>query len=101
MKSDALEPRGRSGANERIQIGEMASRTDSSVRMIGTDQPSEIMTVDEVADWLRVSRGWLLDHSSGRRRPLIPCIKLGRQVRYRRSDVLRAVEALSQNRLNQ
>lgn len=66
--------------------------------MIGTDQSSEIMTVDEVAAWLRVSRGWLLDHSSGRRRPLIPCIKLGRQVRFVRSDVLRAIEALNQNK---
>jgi excisionase family DNA binding protein len=41
----------------------------------------------EVAQWLGVSSGWVLDHASGRRRPMLPSVKLGKAVRFRREDV--------------
>jgi hypothetical protein len=36
-----------------------------------------LLSVDEVADWLGVSTGWVRDHAAGRRRPRLPAIKLG------------------------
>jgi excisionase family DNA binding protein len=45
-----------------------------------------LLTPQEVAEILGVSRAWVLDHSS-RRRPHLPCIKLGKAVRFRRTDV--------------
>lgn len=46
-----------------------------------------LLTVDEVAAWLRVSRAWVLDHALGRRRPYLPSVKLGRAVRFEPEEV--------------
>jgi len=46
-----------------------------------------LMTVDEVAKWLAVSKGWVHDHAGGRRRPVLPHVKLGKSVRFRVQDV--------------
>jgi hypothetical protein len=37
----------------------------------------KLLSVDEVADWLGVSTGWVRDHAAGRRRPKLPAVKLG------------------------
>jgi len=49
-----------------------------------------LLTADEVADLLAVPVGWVREHT---RSGLLPCIRLGRYVRYDRADVLRWVEA--------
>ena len=50
--------------------------------------PERLLTAKEVAqDWLGVSVAWVLDHSSGRRAPHLPSVKLGKAVRFRREDV--------------
>jgi excisionase family DNA binding protein len=50
-------------------------------------QPSErLLTPKEVAELLAVSVPWVLDHAS-RRRPLLPSVKLGKAVRFRRGEV--------------
>jgi excisionase family DNA binding protein len=49
--------------------------------------PEELLTPKEVADWLRVSVAWVLDHASGRRRPELPSSKLGKVVRFHREEV--------------
>jgi len=49
--------------------------------------PERLLTPKEVAEWLGVSAGWVLDHASGRRRPCLPSVKLGKAVRFRREDV--------------
>lgn len=49
--------------------------------------PERLMTPKAVAEWLGVSLGWVLDHASGRRRPHLPSVKLGKAVRFRREDV--------------
>ena len=48
--------------------------------------PERLLTPKEVAEILSVSVAWVLDHSS-RRRPFLPPIRLGKAVRFRRSDV--------------
>ena len=50
--------------------------------------PERLLTAKELAqDWLGVSVAWVLDHSSGRRAPHLPSVKLGKAVRFRRADV--------------
>jgi excisionase family DNA binding protein len=50
-------------------------------------QPSErLLTPKDVAEILSVSVAWVLDHAS-RRRPLLPSVKLGKAVRFRREEV--------------
>jgi predicted DNA-binding transcriptional regulator AlpA len=46
-----------------------------------------LMDAVQVGQWLRVSRGWVLDHASGRRRPFLKSVKIGKSVRFRPSDV--------------
>ncbi len=48
--------------------------------------PERSLTPKEVAEILSVSPAWVLDHSS-RRRPHLPCVKLGKAVRFRCGDV--------------
>ncbi|MDQ6759366.1 MAG: helix-turn-helix domain-containing protein [Acidobacteriota bacterium] len=46
-----------------------------------------LLTVAEVAQWLAVSPSWVRDHAAGRRRPGLPCIRLGRSLRFREDDL--------------
>jgi excisionase family DNA binding protein len=55
----------------------------------------QMMTVEEVAAKLRLSKAWVYDHSNGRRRPLLPSTKMGKSVRFRPSDVRAFVEEMS------
>jgi len=45
-----------------------------------------LMTVAEVARMLKVSEGWVRDHAT-RRQPLLPVVRLGRLLRFRRCDI--------------
>jgi hypothetical protein len=58
---------------------------------------TELMTAQEVSEVLRMSVRWVLDHAvgrdgRGRRRPVIPCIRLGDRVRFRPEDIRRFIE---------
>jgi predicted DNA-binding transcriptional regulator AlpA len=54
----------------------------------GTPLPSEpLLTVEDVARRLNVSKDWVWDHSS-RKKPLLPVIRMGDgTLRYRRSGI--------------
>lgn len=54
--------------------------------------PERLMTPQQVGEWLGVSAGWVLDHASGRRRPHLPSLKLGKAVRFRREDVQQFID---------
>lgn len=54
-----------------------------------------LMTVDQVARMLQVSKGWVHDHANGRRRPVLRRVKLGKSVRFRQSDVNAFVDECS------
>jgi predicted DNA-binding transcriptional regulator AlpA len=50
----------------------------------------ELLTPKRVARELAVSEAWVRDHTSGRRHPYLPHIRLGDrrgQLRFRRSDI--------------
>ena len=48
-----------------------------------------LLTAADVARWLQVSRAWVSQHACGRRRPVIPSVKLGKTRRFRQEDVER------------
>jgi predicted DNA-binding transcriptional regulator AlpA len=62
-----------------------------------TEDANHLLTMIEVASFLRVSAAWVRDHASGRRRPVLPSVKLGRSVRFRRFDVCRFIEECARN----
>jgi hypothetical protein len=41
-----------------------------------------------------MSAAWVRQHSSGLRRPLIPSVKLGKCVRFRRETVLQFIKSM-------
>ncbi len=62
----------------------------SSIRDAESDQsasPLALLTVVEVAAWLRVSEQWVRAHANGNRRPLLPCTKFGKVLRFQREDI--------------
>ena len=56
---------------------------------------ARLLTVAEVANWLAVSQSWVRDHATGRRRPVLPCIKLGKSLRFDKGKVAEWVTSLS------
>ena len=57
---------------------------------------TKLLTVPEVARWLAVSPSWVRDHATGRRRPVLPCVKLGKSLRFEEDVVAKWIEALRQ-----
>jgi hypothetical protein len=43
---------------------------------------TELLTVADICKKLGVSRAWVIEHSNGRRRPVLPSIKLGKVRRF-------------------
>ena len=64
---------------------------------MSVQMPERLLTPKEVAEILSVSVAWVLDHSS-RRRPYLPAIRLGKAVRFRRSDVEEFIRECSQTK---
>jgi len=59
--------------------------------------PESLLTPKAVGEWLGVSVSWVLDHASGRRRPHLPSVKLGKAVRFRREDVEKFIQECVRN----
>jgi excisionase family DNA binding protein len=59
-----------------------------------TCEPSDILTPDDVARWLRVSLKWLYDHTT-RSQPIVPHIRLGGHLRFRRAAIEKWLESQS------
>jgi predicted DNA-binding transcriptional regulator AlpA len=51
------------------------------------EKGEKLLTAREVAGILNVSLGWVLDHASGRRLPVLPSIKMGKSVRFREPEI--------------
>lgn len=47
----------------------------------------QLLSVAEVAGWLQVSKAWVSAHAGGRRRPVLPSLKMGKAVRFKREAV--------------
>jgi predicted DNA-binding transcriptional regulator AlpA len=59
---------------------------------------TKLLTVTEVSSWLAVSPSWIRDHAAGRRRPVLPCIKLGKSLRFDERRVTQWLETLRRDR---
>lgn len=71
------------------------STADKTIHAEGRIKGQEqLLTVREVAKWLQVSSGWVHDHATGRRKPVLPCVKLGKLLRFRPSEVVAWLEEL-------
>lgn len=46
-----------------------------------------LLTAAEVAALLQVPKSWVYEHSRPSSHPRIPCVKLGKYLRFRRSDI--------------
>jgi excisionase family DNA binding protein len=54
----------------------------------------KLLTAEQVAQLLNVSTAWVYDHAD-RKRPAIPCVRLGKSVRFRPEDVRTFIEAMT------
>jgi excisionase family DNA binding protein len=69
------------------------SETAERGQPTGVDADSRrLLSTAEVCAWLGMSRAWVLTHARGDRRPLIPCVRMGRKVKFRAADVERFIE---------
>jgi predicted DNA-binding transcriptional regulator AlpA len=59
-----------------------ANARSSSVSGDAQSLPDPLLTVDELSTILRVPRSWICGHLD-----LLPTVRLGRYVRFRRSEV--------------
>ena len=79
----------------------MAHSIEGKTLIVQTTQATQddvVLTVEEVAAWLRVTPSWVTAHAAGRRRPYLPCFKAGRHPRFLRSAIRQFVIELSQAR---
>lgn len=60
----------------------MTSGSEESNTTVGNPSEEVLLTTDEVAQILRVPRGWVYSHLSE-----LPVIRQGRYVRFRRSEI--------------
>ena len=67
--------------------------TSDAMRLRGLEQ-DELLTVDEVAQILKVPRSWVYERSRERTPDRFPHIKLGKSLRFYRQDVLSYTEKL-------
>ena len=51
-----------------------------------TASSERLLTVEDVACWLGVSKGWIYDHTT-RKKPFLPCVRMGEVTRFRSTDV--------------
>ena len=58
-------------------------------------QTGDLLTVEEVAKWLRVTPAWVRAHANGNRAPKLPSLKLGAHRRFRREAVEEFLRTLS------
>ena len=52
-----------------------------------SQNPDLLLTVSEVARLLKVPKSWVYDHVRPSARPLLPHVKLGKYLRFRRQDL--------------
>jgi predicted DNA-binding transcriptional regulator AlpA len=64
----------------------------SSYRPGAQDGEMHLLDAQNVAEWLGVSRAWVLSHANGNRKPLLPSVKLGKVVRFQPGAVERFIQ---------
>jgi excisionase family DNA binding protein len=52
-----------------------------------------LLTPDQLCELLQVKKSWLYDEVEAGR---LPCLRLGKQLRFRRADIIRYLDELAQ-----
>lgn len=68
-----------------------------SISLPVIDHDDDYLTDEEVMDWLNVKRQWLADHRT-RVEPIVPHIKMGKQILYPKPAVKAWLDALVETR---
>jgi excisionase family DNA binding protein len=72
-------------------------------QLVGLKEPknmrSQLLTVQQVSEWLNVSPSWVRDHATNRRRPALPALKLGKSLRFREDQLAEWIRQLSEQGL--
>ena len=50
-----------------------------------------LLTINEVSEWLGVSKAWVYDHVT-RKKPLLPCVRFGEITRFRRDEIEKFIQ---------
>jgi excisionase family DNA binding protein len=82
-----------------FQIDEIGHRSRISELNSPKGVRSQLLTVRQVSEWLNVSPSWVRDHATSRRRPALPCLKLGKSLRFREDQLAEWIRQLSEQRL--
>jgi len=54
-----------------------------------------LLDVGGAATLLGYSHFWVIEHTTGGKQPQLPCIRIGRKIKYRRADLREFIEAHS------
>jgi len=68
-----------------------AFNSEGMLRSTVTSQPERLLTINEVAAWLGVSKAWVYDHAT-RKKPFLPCVRFGELTRFRRTEIERFIQ---------
>jgi len=68
-----------------------AFNSEGMLRSTVASQPERLLTINEVAAWLGVSKAWVYDHTT-RKKPFLPCVRLGELTRFRRTEIERFIQ---------
>lgn len=66
----------------------------AEVRRPGGHMP--LSTVSAAAQRLHASTGWVRDHATGRRKPLLPAVNMGKRLRFREEQVNSIIDHLGE-----
>ena len=69
----------------------LAFNSEGMLRSTVASQPERLLTINEVAAWLGVSKAWVYDHAT-RKRPFLPCVRFGELTRFRRTEIERFIQ---------
>ena len=75
--------------NRAVRLGRTRTCRTFSIGITGARMNglTELLTVADICKKLGVSRAWVIEHSNGRRRPVLPSIKLGKVRRFDPTDL--------------
>ena len=99
VRRNSKAPRGWLTNIAMFQIDEIGRRRQVSELKKNSGVRSQLLTVRQVSEWLNVSPSWVRDHATNRRRPALPCLKLGKSFRFREDQLAEWVGHLSEQEI--
>lgn len=67
----------------------------AGIAAVVQEDDDELLDVNDVARWLKTSKQWVRAHATRKRKPYLPCVKLGgtgAPLRFRREHIKAFIE---------